>query len=206
MSGFHRSIRVCTVLEEIDGLIAQGVTYVYFVDEIFLPQKPLLEALAGSCRGRRGRPRSGSRSRPRSTRSRRRRAGRACPASTGPDRGGGRRPRSGRLLARPPARGRRLGQRPGAALSPLGEVVGRGAAPLVEGGAAGLGQALDPGLDRHAAPRASPTSTSSTRSSCRRSRCWRPSPGATCASGCTRSRSRRRYWSRKSILAQKLHV
>ncbi|WP_298953104.1 TIGR04295 family B12-binding domain-containing radical SAM protein [uncultured Methylobacterium sp.] len=35
------------VLEEIDGLIAQGVTYVYFVDEIFLPQKPLLEALAG---------------------------------------------------------------------------------------------------------------------------------------------------------------
>jgi anaerobic magnesium-protoporphyrin IX monomethyl ester cyclase len=33
------------VLEEIDGLIAQGVTYVYFIDEIFLPQKPLLEAL-----------------------------------------------------------------------------------------------------------------------------------------------------------------
>jgi B12-binding domain/radical SAM domain protein of rhizo-twelve system len=33
------------VLDEIDGLIAQGVTYVYFVDEIFLPQKPLLEAL-----------------------------------------------------------------------------------------------------------------------------------------------------------------
>jgi B12-binding domain/radical SAM domain protein of rhizo-twelve system len=34
-----------TVLEELDGLIAQGVTYVYFVDEIFLPNRPLLEAL-----------------------------------------------------------------------------------------------------------------------------------------------------------------
>ncbi len=33
------------LLEEIDGLIAQGVTYIYFIDEIFLPQKPLLEAL-----------------------------------------------------------------------------------------------------------------------------------------------------------------
>ncbi|MEJ1158621.1 TIGR04295 family B12-binding domain-containing radical SAM protein [Prosthecomicrobium sp. N25] len=33
------------VLAEIDGLISQGVGYVYFVDEIFLPQKPLLEAL-----------------------------------------------------------------------------------------------------------------------------------------------------------------
>ena len=28
-------------------LIAQGVGYVYFIDEIFLPQKPLLEALVG---------------------------------------------------------------------------------------------------------------------------------------------------------------
>ncbi|WP_375408819.1 TIGR04295 family B12-binding domain-containing radical SAM protein [uncultured Methylobacterium sp.] len=35
------------VLDEVDGLIAQGVTYVYFVDEIFLPQKSLLEALVG---------------------------------------------------------------------------------------------------------------------------------------------------------------
>ncbi|TNC11286.1 TIGR04295 family B12-binding domain-containing radical SAM protein [Methylobacterium terricola] len=34
------------VLEEVDRLIAQGVTYLYFIDEIFLPQKPLLEALA----------------------------------------------------------------------------------------------------------------------------------------------------------------
>lgn len=33
------------LLEEIDGLIAQGSTYLYFIDEIFLPQKPLLEAL-----------------------------------------------------------------------------------------------------------------------------------------------------------------
>ena len=33
------------LLEEIDGLISQGVGYIYFVDEIFLPQKPLLEAL-----------------------------------------------------------------------------------------------------------------------------------------------------------------
>ncbi|MFN4141889.1 TIGR04295 family B12-binding domain-containing radical SAM protein [Aestuariivirga sp.] len=33
------------LIEEIDGLIAQGVTYLYFIDEIFLPQKPLLEAL-----------------------------------------------------------------------------------------------------------------------------------------------------------------
>ncbi len=34
------------VLAEIDGLIAQGVEYIYFIDEIFLPQRPLLEALA----------------------------------------------------------------------------------------------------------------------------------------------------------------
>ena len=34
-----------TVLEEIDGLIAAGVDYVYFIDEIFLPNRPLLEAL-----------------------------------------------------------------------------------------------------------------------------------------------------------------
>lgn len=35
------------VLDEIDGLIRQGAAYVYFIDEIFLPQKPLLEALVG---------------------------------------------------------------------------------------------------------------------------------------------------------------
>lgn len=33
------------VLEEIDALIDQGVGYLYFIDEIFLPQKALLEAL-----------------------------------------------------------------------------------------------------------------------------------------------------------------
>ncbi len=32
------------LLDEIDGLIAQGVTYFYFIDEIFLPQRALLEA------------------------------------------------------------------------------------------------------------------------------------------------------------------
>lgn len=33
------------VLEELDALLAQGVEYVYFIDEIFLPNQPLLEAL-----------------------------------------------------------------------------------------------------------------------------------------------------------------
>lgn len=33
------------VLEELDGLMAQGVEYVYFIDEIFLPNPTLLEAL-----------------------------------------------------------------------------------------------------------------------------------------------------------------
>lgn len=35
-----------TVLDELDALIAQGVRYVYFIDEIFLPDRALLEALA----------------------------------------------------------------------------------------------------------------------------------------------------------------
>ena len=34
------------LLKEIDGLIAKGVSYLYFVDEIFLPNKLLLDALA----------------------------------------------------------------------------------------------------------------------------------------------------------------
>ncbi len=34
------------LLREIDGLIAQGVGYLYFIDEIFLPNRPLLDALA----------------------------------------------------------------------------------------------------------------------------------------------------------------
>jgi B12-binding domain/radical SAM domain protein of rhizo-twelve system len=36
---------LATVLRELDALIAQGVSYVYFVDEIFLPNEALLEAL-----------------------------------------------------------------------------------------------------------------------------------------------------------------
>lgn len=35
------------VIEEVDRLIGQGVGYIYFIDEIFLPQKALLEALVG---------------------------------------------------------------------------------------------------------------------------------------------------------------
>lgn len=34
------------LLQEIDGMLAQGVRYFYFIDEIFLPQPALLEALA----------------------------------------------------------------------------------------------------------------------------------------------------------------
>lgn len=41
----YRRRKLEPVLEEIDGLIAQGVGYIYFIDEIFLPQRPLLEAL-----------------------------------------------------------------------------------------------------------------------------------------------------------------
>ena len=43
----YRRRTLGTVLAEIDGLIAQGVGYIYFIDEIFLPQKPLLEAMVG---------------------------------------------------------------------------------------------------------------------------------------------------------------
>jgi anaerobic magnesium-protoporphyrin IX monomethyl ester cyclase len=41
----YRRRHLDAVLAEIDGLAAQGVRYVYFIDEIFLPQKALLEAL-----------------------------------------------------------------------------------------------------------------------------------------------------------------
>jgi B12-binding domain/radical SAM domain protein of rhizo-twelve system len=34
-----------TVLDELDGLLAAGVRYVYFIDEIFVPDRALLEAL-----------------------------------------------------------------------------------------------------------------------------------------------------------------
>ena len=42
----YRRRRLDLLLDEIDGLIAQGARYLYFIDEIFLPQRPLLEALA----------------------------------------------------------------------------------------------------------------------------------------------------------------
>ena len=42
----YRRRDLSPLLEEIDALLRQGVTYLYFIDEIFLPQKPLLEALA----------------------------------------------------------------------------------------------------------------------------------------------------------------
>jgi anaerobic magnesium-protoporphyrin IX monomethyl ester cyclase len=42
----YRRRPLTAVLEELDGLLAQGVRYVYFVDEIFLPWRELLEALA----------------------------------------------------------------------------------------------------------------------------------------------------------------
>ncbi len=41
----YRRRELTPLLAEIDGLAAQGVRYLYFIDEIFLPQRPLLEAL-----------------------------------------------------------------------------------------------------------------------------------------------------------------
>jgi anaerobic magnesium-protoporphyrin IX monomethyl ester cyclase len=41
----YRKRPVDVLLREIDGLLAQGVEYVYFIDEIFLPNRELLEAL-----------------------------------------------------------------------------------------------------------------------------------------------------------------
>jgi len=42
----YRRRNLDVLLEEIDGLLAQGVTYLYFIDEIFLPWRELLDALA----------------------------------------------------------------------------------------------------------------------------------------------------------------
>jgi anaerobic magnesium-protoporphyrin IX monomethyl ester cyclase len=42
----YRRRPLSTLLSELDGLIAAGVVYVYFIDEIFLPWWQLLEALA----------------------------------------------------------------------------------------------------------------------------------------------------------------
>lgn len=41
----YRRRDLAPLLDEIDGLIAQGVEYIYFIDEIFLPNRALLEAL-----------------------------------------------------------------------------------------------------------------------------------------------------------------
>lgn len=42
----YRRRDLAPLLEEIDGLCAQGVRYLYFIDEIFLPNRALLEALS----------------------------------------------------------------------------------------------------------------------------------------------------------------
>jgi anaerobic magnesium-protoporphyrin IX monomethyl ester cyclase len=42
----YRRRVVDAVLEELDRLLAQGVQYVYFIDEIFLPNRELLEGIA----------------------------------------------------------------------------------------------------------------------------------------------------------------
>ena len=42
----YRRRDLAPLLAEIDGLAGQGVDYVYFIDEIFLPRRDLLEALA----------------------------------------------------------------------------------------------------------------------------------------------------------------
>jgi B12-binding domain/radical SAM domain protein of rhizo-twelve system len=41
----YRKRPLARILEEIDGLQASGVEYIYFIDEIFLPNRELLEAL-----------------------------------------------------------------------------------------------------------------------------------------------------------------
>ena len=41
----YRRRKLATILEELDALIGAGIEYVYFIDEIFLPNKELLEAL-----------------------------------------------------------------------------------------------------------------------------------------------------------------
>lgn len=44
--GLYRRRPLATLLQELDGLLRQGVDYVYFIDEIFLPDEALLTALA----------------------------------------------------------------------------------------------------------------------------------------------------------------
>jgi B12-binding domain/radical SAM domain protein of rhizo-twelve system len=43
---FYRRRPLATILDELDGLIAAGAAYVYFIDEIFLPWRELLGELA----------------------------------------------------------------------------------------------------------------------------------------------------------------
>jgi len=43
----YRKRPLPVILEEVDGLLRQGVEYIYFIDEIFLPDVQLLDALAG---------------------------------------------------------------------------------------------------------------------------------------------------------------
>ncbi|HSC17355.1 MAG TPA: TIGR04295 family B12-binding domain-containing radical SAM protein [Rhizomicrobium sp.] len=43
----YRRRDLTNLLAEIEGLLAQGAHYIYFIDEIFLPNRPLLEALLG---------------------------------------------------------------------------------------------------------------------------------------------------------------
>lgn len=42
----YRKRPLPTILEELDRLVAQGIEYLYFIDEIFLPNRELLEAVA----------------------------------------------------------------------------------------------------------------------------------------------------------------
>ncbi len=42
----YRKRPLPVILEELDGFLRQGVEYIYFIDEIFLPDAPLLAALA----------------------------------------------------------------------------------------------------------------------------------------------------------------
>ena len=41
----YRKRPLATILRELDALVEQGIEYVYFIDEIFLPNKELLEAM-----------------------------------------------------------------------------------------------------------------------------------------------------------------
>jgi anaerobic magnesium-protoporphyrin IX monomethyl ester cyclase len=43
----YRKRPLSALIEEIDGLVSYGVEYVYFIDEIFLPNRELLQALVG---------------------------------------------------------------------------------------------------------------------------------------------------------------